>query len=259
MNYEAILVECKEHIGIITLNRPEQLNTFNKVLAIELNTALEELDKNDEIRVVIIKGAGRAFCAGIDVKEMFEQRDNAESLKWIESMENNSLIMARMAKPVIASVHNIAVANGIGVVASADLAIAAEGTKFGATAVNVGLFCMGPAVPLSRNLGRKKALELLLTGDMIDAEEAERIGLINKVVPIDKLEEETMNMARKLATKSPLGVQLGKKSFYKMADLEYSKAMELVNNHFIMLLNTEDAHEGVEAFLNKRAPKWKMK
>ena len=247
MNYEAILVECKEHIGIITLNRTEQLNTFNKVLAIELNTALEELDKNDEIRVVIIKGAGRAFCAGIDVKEMFEQRDNAESLKWIESMENNSLIMARMAKPVIASVHNIAVANGIGVVASADLAIAAEGTKFGATAVNVGLFCMGPAVPLSRNLGRKKALELLLTGDMIDAEEAERIGLINKVVPIDKLEEET------------LGVQLGKKSFYKMADLEYSKALELVNNHFIMLLNTEDAHEGVEAFLNKRAPKWKMK
>ena len=118
---------------------------------------------------------------------------------------------------------------------------------------------MGPAVPLSRNLGRKKALELLLTGDMIDANEAERIGLINKVVPMDKLEEETMNMARKLAAKSPLGLQLGKKSFYKMADLEYNKAMELVNNHFIMLLNTEDAHEGVDAFLNKRAPEWKLK
>ncbi|MDD2619884.1 MAG: enoyl-CoA hydratase-related protein [Syntrophomonadaceae bacterium] len=259
MAYEVILVESKEHIGIITLNRPEQLNTFNKSLAIELNTALEEMDKDDEIRVVILKGAGRAFCAGIDVNELFAQRSSAESLKWIELMEDSSLIMARMAKPVIASVHSIAVANGIGVVAAADLAIAAEGTQFGATAVNVGLFCMGPAVPLSRNLGRKKALELLLTGDMIDAEEAERIGLINKVVPSEKLEEETMNMARKIAAKSPLGVQLGKKSFYKMSDLEYAKAMELANNHFIMLANTEDAHEGVDAFLNKRAPEWKLK
>ncbi|MEL7597800.1 MAG: enoyl-CoA hydratase-related protein, partial [Clostridiaceae bacterium] len=178
---------------------------------------------------------------------------------WVEAMEKMSITIANMAKPVIASVHKVAVANGIGLVASADLAVAAKDTKFGATAVKVGLFCMGPAVPLSRCLGRKKALELLLTGDLIDAEEAERIGLINKVVENEKLEEETLELAKKIAVLSPLGVQMGKKSFYKSADLEYSKAFELVNNHFAMLCTTEDANEGVDAFLNKRTPQWKLK
>lgn len=259
MNYEAVLVEREEHIGIITLNRPDRLNTFNKTLAVDLNRALEELENDEDVRVVIIKGAGRAFCAGIDISELYDQPTPNDAVKWVELMEDGSLIMARMGKPVIASAHNIAVANGIGVVASADLAIAAEGTRFGATAVNVGLFCMGPAVPLSRCLGRKKALELLLTGDMIDAQEALQIGLINKVVPAEQLEEETMKLAKKLAAKSPLAVQLGKKSFYKMADMEYNKAMELVNNHFVMLSTTEDAHEGVDAFLNKRTPQWKLR
>lgn len=259
MKYETVLVEKREHIGIITLNRPERMNTFNRALAVELNNALEELEGLKEIRVVLIKGAGRAFCAGIDVNEMYDQSSTLDTLHWFELMNDGSLIMAKMSKPVIVAAHNIAVANGIGVVAAADLAIAAEGTKFGATAVNVGLFCMGPAVPLSRCLGRKKALELLLTGDMIDAEEALKIGLINKVVPAEKLEEEAMNMAKKLAAKSPLAVQLGKSSFYKVADLEYTKAMELVNNHFVMLSTTEDAREGVDAFLNKRSPEWKLK
>lgn len=235
------------------------MNTFNRTLAVELNSALEELDNMKEIRVVIIKGAGRAFCAGIDVSELYNQSTTLDALEWVELMENGSLIMAKMGKPVIVAAHNIAVANGIGVVAAADLAIAAEGTRFGATAVNIGLFCMGPAVPLSRCLGRKKALELLLTGDMIDDQEALKIGLINKVVPADELEMEALKLAEKIAAKSPLAVQLGKKSFYKMADLEYTKAMELANNHFVMLSTTEDAYEGVDAFLNKRTPEWKLK
>jgi enoyl-CoA hydratase/carnithine racemase len=151
------------------------------------------------------------------------------------------------------------VANGIGVVASADLAIAAEGARFGATAVNVGLFCMGPAVALSKNVGRKKALELLLTGDMITAEEAYRIGLINHVVPKEKLFETTLALARKLARKSPLAVKLGKKSFYQMENLDYEKAYEMVNAHFALLCSTEDAHEGVDAFLKKRSPEWKLR
>jgi len=164
-----------------------------------------------------------------------------------------------MSTPVIASVHNIAVANGIGLVASADLAIASEDSRFGATAVKVGLFCMGPAVPLARNIGRKKALELLLTGDLIDAKEAERIGLINKVVSREKLEEETMDMARKIASYSPIAVQMGKKSFYNMIDLDYEKALDSTNNHFATLCTTEDAQEGIDSFLNKRKPEWKLK
>ena len=122
---------------------------------------------------------------------------------------------------------------------------------------NGGLFCMGPAVPLSKSLGRKKTLELILTGEIIDAFEAERIGLINKVVSAERLEEETLKYAKKIADKSPLALQLGKKSFYAMEDLDYERALELTNNHFASLCTTEDAHDGVSAFLNKREPVWK--
>lgn len=258
MNYIEILTEKKDHIGFITLNRPEHLNTFTELLATELNNALLDMDNDQEIRVIVIKGAGRAFCAGINVNDI-AGKNPLEYYKWVDLMGKMTQTIASMNKPVIASVHKIAAANGVGIVAAADLAIAAEKTKFGTTAVKVGLFCMGPAVALSRNIGRKKALEMVLTGELIDALEAEKIGLINKVVPEDKLEEETLKFAQRIADLSPMAVQLGKKSFYKMADLEYFKALEMVNNHFAILCTTEDAHEGVNAFLNKRQPKWKLR
>ncbi len=258
MNYETLLVEKNEHIGVITLNRSDNLNTFNTTMAQEINEALNELEQDAETRVVIIKGKGKAFCAGVDVNEM-GGKTTLEQFNWVELMLKMSLTIANMGKPVIASVQDMAIANGTGIVLSADLAVAAEGARFGTTAVNVGLFCMGPAVSLSRHVGKKKALEMLLTGDIIDAAEAQRIGLVNKVVPMDKLEEETMKLAHKIAAKSPLAVQLGKKSFYKMWDLEFDKAYELVNNHFAILCSTEDAREGVDAFLEKRKPQWKMR
>jgi enoyl-CoA hydratase/carnithine racemase len=256
--YQTVKTSIKDFIGTITLNRPESLNTFVPELAQDLNDALLEMDADKEVRVVIINGAGDAICAGIDVKGL-EGRSPLELYEWIGKMEKMSLTISEMAKPVIAAVHNVAVANGVGLVASADLAVASEDARFGATAVKVGLFCMGPAVPLSRCLGRKKALELLLTGDMIDAKEAERIGLVNKVVPREKLEEAAIAMAETMTAYSPLGVQLGKKSFYRSADMEYDKAFELVNNHFAILCTTEDAKEGVNAFLEKRTPNWKLK
>lgn len=256
MAYETVLVDVSEYIGTITLNRPNQMNTFNSTLAREFVAALQEMEDHSEVRVVVVQGQGKAFCAGIDVKEL-EGKNGPGYYKWVQLMEEMSLQIARMGTPVIASVQDIAVANGIGIVASADLALAAEGARFGATAINVGLFCMGPAVPLARNLGKKKALELLLTGDMIDAQEAHRIGLVNHVVPKDKLTEETVNLARKLTQKSPLALQLGKRSYYQMLDMEYDKAFELVNNHFALLCTSEDAHEGVSAFLEKRSPNWK--
>lgn len=256
MSYEALLVDIRDHIGTIMFNRPESLNTFNTTLATEFCRALQALEDEEEVRVVVVQGQGKAFCAGIDIKEL-EGKQAVDYYAWVQQMEEMSLQIARMGTPVIASVQDLAVANGIGVVASADLAIAAEGARFGATAVNVGLFCMGPAVPLARNLGRKKALELLLTGEMIDSEEAYRIGLVNKVVPKDELDSATHNMAVKIAQKSPLAVRMGKKSFYSMEDLDFASAFEMVNNHFAILCSTEDAHEGVGAFLNKRPPKWK--
>lgn len=256
MSYESIVVHVEDNIGTITFNRPESLNTFNTSLAVEFNQALQELEQEDGARVIVVQGQGKAFCAGIDIKEL-EGKKALDYYAWVQQMEEMSLQISQMGTPVIASVQDLAVANGIGVVASADLAIAAEGARFGATAVNVGLFCMGPAVPLARNLGRKKALELLLTGEMIDADEAYRIGLVNKVVAKDDLESATRKMAGKIAQKSPLAVRMGKQSFYSMEDLDFARAFEMVNNHFAMLCSTEDAHEGVSAFLNKRPPQWK--
>ena len=255
---DTIIVEKKERIGIITLNRPDKLNTFDITLATELNEALIELDNDEDIRVVVVRGAGKGFSAGIDVSEFFG-KTQVEYYRWVSLMERMTLVIASMKKPVIASGHGFAVANGAGLIAACDLAVVAEGTKIGATAINVGLFCMGPAVPMSRSMGRKRCLEMLLTGEMIDAHQAEQWGLVNKVVPTEKLEDATMELAQKLAAKSPLALEMGKRAFYGMSDMEYSKAIEYSNEVFSALCTTEDAHEGVKAFLEKRKPVWKHK
>ena len=258
MDFETIIVEKENHIGIITLNRPDQLNTFTTALARELSEALADMDRDETVRVVILKGNGRVFCAGIDVS-VLPMKGILEYRPWIQDMEKMSLTIAHMVKPVIVAAHGVAAANGAGLVAAADLAIIAEGTRIGTTAINVGLFCMGPAVPLSRSLGRKRSLEMLLTGDFIDAERAERIGLVNKVVPRDKLMDEAMNLATKLASKSPIALQMGKKAFYTMSDMVFEKALEYSNEMFVELCTTEDAIEGIQAFREKRDPVWKLR
>jgi len=256
MPYETVIVNLVDRVGVITLNRPEQLNTFSPQMAKDLNSSLMELDNDEEVRVVVVKGSGNAFSAGIDISEFFG-KSHIEYKEWVGLMEEMNNVIAHMKKPVIASAHGFAVANGAGLLAACDLAVVAEGTKIGATAINVGLFCMGPAVPLSRSLGRKRSLEMLLTGDMVEAEDAERWGLVNKVVPKNKLEEETMSLANRLAEKSPLALQMGKQAFYGMSDMEFGKALEYSNEKFASLCLTEDAAEGINAFLQKRKPVWK--
>lgn len=259
MNYENIIVKIgDDYVAEITLNRPESLNTFNVPLAKELNQALLELDSENQARVIILKGAGRAFSAGIDVSD-FSDKDVIEYRAWIECMERPLVTISRIKKPVIAQVNGIAVANGTGLVAAADLAIAGENARLGLTAINVGLNCIGPVIPVTRSIGRKKALELLFYGDLITAEEALSMGLINRVVPEAELEEETRTWASALAQKSPVALQIAKKAFYGAADLEYSKAFEYMNEAFSRLCATEDAREGISAFLGKRSPVWKQK
>ncbi|MCD6419720.1 MAG: enoyl-CoA hydratase/isomerase family protein [Synergistetes bacterium] len=258
MKYKTILLQKDKHIGTIVLNRPESLNTFTKELATELNSALREMDKDSKVRVVIVKGSGKGFSAGIDVKEL-KGKSMFQYYEITQLMEEMTLTISSMKKVVIASVHGFAVANGIGLVAASDLAIAAEGTKFGATAINIGLSCIGPAVPLSRSLGRKRTLELLFTGKVIEAKEAEKIGLVNKVVPKEELEKETLKLAHELASKSPLALQLTKIAFYRMADLQLPDALEISNLFFSTICTLEDAQEGINAFLEKRTPEWKMK
>jgi len=256
MSYQTVIVEQKGYVGVITLNRPKAMNTFSSEMARELNQALIQLDNDKGIRVLVVKGAGKAFSVGIDVSEFFG-KSQREFKEWVGLMEQMNHVIACMKKPVIASVHGFAVANGAGLLAACDLAVVAAGTKIGATAINVGLFCMGPAVPISRSLGKKRCMEMLLTGDMVSAEDAERWGLVNKVVPLDQLEETTMAWANQLAEKSPLALQMGKQAFYGMCDMEFGKALEYSNEAFAALCMTEDATEGINAFLEKRKPEWK--
>lgn len=259
MDYKNIVVQIgDDYVADITLNRPENLNTFNIPLAIELNQALEELDSEAQVRVIIIKGAGRAFCAGIDVSD-FADKSTMEYREWIECMENPLITISRMKKPVIAQVHGTAAANGAGLVAAADLAVAGENTRIGLTAINVGLNCIGPVIPVTRSVGRKRALELLFYGDLITAREALSMGLVNRVVPEADLDTETRSWAAILAQKSPVALQIAKKAFYTAADLDYYKAFEYMNEAFARLCSTEDAGEGISAFKEKRNPVWKQK
>ena len=257
--YATILVETtKSHVGIITLNRPDQLNTFTSKMAGELHSALLQMERNESVNVLLLKSSGRAFCAGIDVKEL-EGKTATEYRRWIEWMENPLVAISTLKKPVIAQLQGVATANGMGLAAASDLVIASDRVKMGLTAINVGLNCVGPVLPVARCVGRKKALELLLYGNLLKAQEALELGLINRVVSHDELEQAAMEWAEDLAKRSPLAVQNAKSAFYQSEDMGYQQQFNHMNEAFARLCTTEDAKEGVSAFLEKRNPTWKLK
>ncbi|PID71827.1 MAG: enoyl-CoA hydratase [Desulfobulbus propionicus] len=259
MAYEHLITEVSEkYVGTITLNRPDQLNTFSSPFAVELADALQEMDKDAKVRVILIKGAGKAFCAGIDVNELEGQTPN-EYRAWIENMEKPLSCISRMKKPVIAQVQGVAAANGMGLAVSADLTIAADNVKMGLTAINVGLNCVGPVVPVARCVGRKKALELLLYGKLIKGPELKELGLVNRLVPKEDLESEALAWAEDLAKRSPIAVQIAKQGFYAAEDMTYTQQFDLMNEAFARLCTTDDAKEGVKAFFERRNPVWQEK
>jgi enoyl-CoA hydratase/carnithine racemase len=259
MKYEKVIVETGEkYVAEVTLNRPENLNTFDSTMAGELYDALLELDAQKNVRVVLLKGAGKAFCAGIDVNEL-AGKSALDYRAWIERMERPLVAISNMKKPVIAQLHGVAAANGMGLIAAADLVIAAENARMGLTAINVGLNCVGPVIPVARCVGRKKALELLLYGDLIPASEALALGLINRLVPKDQLATEAHRWAEELAQKSPIAVQIAKSAFYTSEDMGYEKQFAYMNEAFARLCTADDAKEGVQAFFEKRKPQWQEK
>jgi enoyl-CoA hydratase/carnithine racemase len=256
MAYTHLITEVNDRfVGMITLNRPDQLNTFNSLMAGELVAAFKAMDDDPKVRVVLVKGAGKAFCAGIDVNELADKSAMAYRA-WIEHMEKPLITIAKMKKPVIAQVQGVAAANGMGLVASADVAIAAENTKMGLTAINVGLNCVGPVIPVARCIGRKRALGLLLYGDLIKAPEAHALGLLNRIVPEEDLDAEALTWAETLAKKSPIAVQIAKQAFYASEDMDYFRQFDLMNEAFARLCTTKDAKEGVQAFFERRNPVW---
>ena len=258
MSTSGILTDRSGSVGLITLNRPEEMNTFTAVFAQELNRALMEFNKDDAIRVVIIRAEGKNFSTGISL-DSFKEKEHGEYREFLRIMDLHNHTIAKMKKPVIGAVKGYTLANGAGLAFACDLVIASENTKLGTTAINVGLICLGPAVPLIRIVGRRKTLEMVLTGDMMTSGEALALGLVNYVVPDEELEDAAMKLAIKLAKKSPLALEVGKQGIYSLQDLPYHQGADLMTEYFANLCSTEDAEEGVAAFLEKRKPNWKMK
>jgi enoyl-CoA hydratase/carnithine racemase len=255
---DVILKQKKGHVGFITLNRPEAYNTFTAEFAELLNNALLEYDKDPDVRVVVINANGKNFSTGIELKQ-FDDKSHNDYRNFICLMDKHNHTIAQMSTPVISSVQGYCLANGAGLSFAADMTVAAESAKFGTTAVNVGLICTGPGIPLLSNVGRKKAMEMVLLGEMITSSQAHELGLVNWVVPDDQLEAKTLEIAEKLAAKSPLAVAAGKRGLAAAADVSYSASVDFGSEMFASLCSSDDAKEGVKAFVEKRAPQWKLK
>lgn len=258
MTYEYLRFDLENAIGVITLNRPEKRNALSLELLDELNVMLTTVSKNNDVRVVIIKGEGKVFCAGHDISQLVDRK----MTDYTAIFDTCVVVMEKiqgLPQPVIAQVHGVATAAGCQLVAACDLAVAEEGTLFGTPGVKIGLFCTTPGVPLVRAIGRKRALEMLFTGRMISAQEAEQYGLVNKVVSADQLAVETKALAEKIAEASPLTLSMGKEAFYTQVNLADSHAYDYAKRVIVTNLFAEDAKEGLSAFLEKRKPIWKGK
>jgi len=239
----------------VTLERPEAFNALSEALLDALQTRLAALADSDA-RVVVIAGAGRAFCAGHDLKEMRA----APSLEYYQALfarcTEMMLTIQRMPQPVIARVHGIATAAGCQLVAMCDLAVAADSARFAVSGVNLGLFCATPSVPLSRNVSRKAALEMLLTGEFIDAHEAREQGLVNRVVPAGELDTAVASLASSICAKPAEAVRAGKALFYRQLEMGIEAAYQLAGQTMACNMMDESALEGVQAFIDKRAAQW---
>jgi enoyl-CoA hydratase/carnithine racemase len=252
-----LLVKSDGPITRITLNRPEKRNAMSFDLMAELTSALETVRHDSECRVVVIAAAGPAFSAGHDLAEMAAERDAAAYRRLFEGCADLMNAIRTIPQPVIAQVHGVATAAGCQLVAACDLAVAEEGARFGTPGVKIGLFCSTPMVPISRAIGRKRALEMLLTGQLIDAGTALEWGLINRVVPLDTLPEAVDDLAASIASASALTVAIGKQAFYAQIDVDERQAYDLTVPVMTMNAMTEDAAEGISAFLEKRTPEWR--
>ena len=249
---------CETHDGVatLTLNRPQQRNALSMALMRELNVALAAIGRDPDVKVVVIRGNGPGFCAGHDLKEMrADDREEAHRKTFAECAKLMTAIVA-LPKPVIARAHGIATAAGCQLVATCDLAIAADDARFATPGVNIGLFCSTPMVALSRNVNRKQAMEMLLTGEMIDAATAEKFGLINRSVAADDLDEAVQELAETICSKSPVVLEIGKIAFYKQLECGLREAYEYTSAVMVRNMMTDDAAEGIDAFIEKRRPVW---
>ena len=251
-----LLVDIAEGIATVTLNRPGQFNALSSALISELQSAFDRIAADPGVRVVVLAASGRGFCAGHDLKEIRAMAGVAEVESLFARCSRMMLTVTRLPQPVIAKVHGIATAAGCQLVATCNLAVASEAATFATPGVNIGAFCSTPAVALGRAVGRKHAMEMLLTGAPITAARACEIGLVNRVVPAESLDAEVSAMARLIATRSSSAIASGKEVFYRQLELPLDEAYGVAGHAIACDFFTEDGREGVEAFLGKRAPRW---
>jgi enoyl-CoA hydratase/carnithine racemase len=256
-----LLREDKGSIAILTLNRPQARNSLSEAMLETLGNALTAIARERSVRALVLAANGPAFCAGHDLKEINAHRTDADRGRayFKRIMELCSTVMQQIVtlpQPVIAAVHATATAAGCQLVASCDLAVASETAKFATPGVNIGLFCSTPMVALSRNVSRKHAMEMLLTGDLIPAEDAAQIGLINRFVAPGSERAQALALAEKIAGKSALTVKIGKEAFYRQAEMPLADAYKYASEVMVENMLARDAEEGISAFIEKREPKW---
>ncbi|MGF1592963.1 MAG: enoyl-CoA hydratase [Kiloniellaceae bacterium] len=244
-------------IARLTLNRPQQYNALSAGLMAALQAALDDIAGDATVRAVVIEGAGRGFCAGHDLKELRAHAGDRDFYQSIfKQCSRLMTTLTALPQPVIAKVHGIATAAGCQLVATCDLAVAEDTAQFGTPGVNIGLFCSTPMVALSRAVPRKQAMEMLLTGDTIDAATALGLGLVNRAVPAAALEDETLALAQKVASKSPLTLKIGKEAFYRQIEYGLVEAYAYASQVMTTNMLARDAEEGIDAFIEKRRPEW---
>ena len=244
-------------VAILTLNRPGQYNALSDDLLTRLQNELDRIAQDETLRVVIIAANGKAFCAGHDLKEMRRSEERTVHQALFDRCGHMMMTIHQLPQPVIASVNGIATAAGCQLVANCDLAVAADVARFAVSGINVGLFCSTPAVPLSRNMLRKQAMQMLLTGDFISAEEAQARGLVNEVVAAEDLHSTSLALAAKIAEKSAHSIKLGKEMFYKQLPMDMADAYAYASERMACNMDSHDAREGIDAFIQKRKPEWK--
>jgi enoyl-CoA hydratase/carnithine racemase len=257
-----LLREDTDGVTVLTLNRPQVSNALSQTMLSALSEALAAIASDHQVRAVVLAANGSAFCAGHDLKELTGRRSDPDGGRaffervW-EACGAVMHAIVHLPQPVIAAVQGPATAAGCELVANCDLAIASTLARFATPGVNIGLFCSTPMIPLTRNIARKQAMEMLLTGDMISAEDALRFGLVNRVVAPNTERAVALTFARKIASKSPMAMQIGKKAFYQQVDMGLADAYRHVARVMVDNMLTDDANEGIRAFLEKRPAKWK--